>query len=52
LSRLKVIDDAVLHPQKASVDVGYLDWRFIQDVSACANGILQGKWLVEGSGIN
>jgi hypothetical protein len=41
-----------LHPNKASIDVGYLDWRFIQDVSACANGILQGKWLVEGSGIN
>ena len=40
-----------LHPNKASIDVGYLDWRFIQDVSACANGILQGKWLVEGSGI-
>ena len=40
-----------LHPNKASIDVGYLDWRFIQDVSACANGILQAKWLVEGSGI-
>ena len=40
-----------LHPNKASVDVGYLDWRFIQDVSACANGVLQGKWLVEGSGV-
>ena len=40
-----------LHPNKASIDVGYLDWRFIQDVSACANGILQGKWLVEGSGM-
>jgi glyoxylase-like metal-dependent hydrolase (beta-lactamase superfamily II) len=39
-----------LHPNKTSVDVGYLDWRFIQDVSACANGILQGKWLVDGSG--
>jgi glyoxylase-like metal-dependent hydrolase (beta-lactamase superfamily II) len=40
-----------LHPNKSSIDVGYLDWRFIQDVSACANGILQGKWLVDGSGI-
>ncbi len=40
-----------LHPNKASIDVGYLDWRFIQDVAACANGILQGKWLVEGSGL-
>jgi len=37
-----------LHPNKASIDVGYLDWRFIQDVSACANGILQAKWLVDG----
>jgi glyoxylase-like metal-dependent hydrolase (beta-lactamase superfamily II) len=41
-----------LHPNKTSIDVGYLDWRFIQDVAACANGILQGKWLVEGSGVS
>jgi glyoxylase-like metal-dependent hydrolase (beta-lactamase superfamily II) len=40
-----------LHPNKTPVDVGYLDWRFIQDVAACASGILQGKWLVDGSGI-
>ena len=40
-----------LHPHKASTDVGYLDWRFIQDVSACANGIFQGEWLVEGTGV-
>ncbi len=40
-----------LHPNKSSIDIGYLDWRFIQDVASCANGILQGKWLVEGSGI-
>jgi S-formylglutathione hydrolase FrmB/glyoxylase-like metal-dependent hydrolase (beta-lactamase superfamily II) len=40
-----------LHPNKSRVDVGYLDWRFIQDVATCANGILQGKWLVDGSGV-
>jgi glyoxylase-like metal-dependent hydrolase (beta-lactamase superfamily II) len=33
------------------IDIGYLDWRFVQDVALCANGILQGKWLVEGSGL-
>jgi glyoxylase-like metal-dependent hydrolase (beta-lactamase superfamily II) len=40
-----------LHPNKAQIDIGYLDWRFIQDVATCANGILQGKWLVDGSGV-
>ncbi len=41
-----------MHPEKEKVDVGYLDWRFIQDVASCANGILKGKWLVEGSGLH
>jgi glyoxylase-like metal-dependent hydrolase (beta-lactamase superfamily II) len=40
-----------LHPNKPPIDVGYLDWRFIQDVATCSNGILQGKWLVDGSGV-
>jgi hypothetical protein len=40
-----------LHPNKSQVDVGFLDWRFIQDVATCSNGILQGKWLVDGSGV-
>jgi len=40
-----------MSPNKGKVDVGYLDWRFVQDVASCANGILQGKWLVEGSGL-
>jgi len=40
-----------LHPNKSPIDIGYLDWRFIQDVANCANGIIQGKWLVDGSGI-
>lgn len=40
-----------LHPNKPQVDIGYMDWRFIQDVATCANGILQGKWLVDGSGV-
>ena len=40
-----------LHPNKSLLDIGYLDWRFIQDVAACSNGILQGKWLVDGSGV-
>ena len=38
-------------PNHPKVDVGYLDWRFVQDVASCANGILQGKWLVNGSGL-
>jgi glyoxylase-like metal-dependent hydrolase (beta-lactamase superfamily II) len=33
------------------IDVGYLDWRFLQNMSACANGVIMGKWLVEGSGL-
>jgi hypothetical protein len=33
------------------IDVGFLDWRFLQDMAACANGILKGKWLDEGSGL-
>lgn len=41
-----------MHPNHDKVDVGYLDWRFVQNVAACANGILQGKWLVEGSGLH
>jgi S-formylglutathione hydrolase FrmB/glyoxylase-like metal-dependent hydrolase (beta-lactamase superfamily II) len=40
-----------LHPNKSPIDIGYLDWRFVQDVASCANGILQGRWLVDGSGI-
>lgn len=40
-----------MSPNKDKVDVGYLDWRFLQNVASCANGILQGKWLVEGSGL-
>jgi glyoxylase-like metal-dependent hydrolase (beta-lactamase superfamily II) len=40
-----------MSPNKANVDVGYLDWRFVQDVASCATGILGGKWLVEGSGL-
>jgi glyoxylase-like metal-dependent hydrolase (beta-lactamase superfamily II) len=40
-----------MSPNKDKVDVGYLDWRFVQNVASCANGILNGKWLVEGSGL-
>jgi glyoxylase-like metal-dependent hydrolase (beta-lactamase superfamily II) len=40
-----------MSPNHDRVDVGYLDWRFVQNVSSCANGILKGKWLVEGSGL-
>jgi glyoxylase-like metal-dependent hydrolase (beta-lactamase superfamily II) len=43
--------DGFLHPNHDQVDVGYLDWRFIQNEASCANGILKGKWLVEGSGL-
>jgi glyoxylase-like metal-dependent hydrolase (beta-lactamase superfamily II) len=40
-----------MSPNNDRVDVGYLDWRFVQNVAACANGILKGKWLAEGSGL-
>jgi glyoxylase-like metal-dependent hydrolase (beta-lactamase superfamily II) len=33
------------------IDVGFLDWRFLQDMAACANGILKGRWLEAGSGL-
>jgi glyoxylase-like metal-dependent hydrolase (beta-lactamase superfamily II) len=36
---------------KDPIDVGYLDWRFLQDMASCANGIVRGKWLVAGSGL-
>lgn len=32
------------------MDIGYLDWRFLQDTSSCADGVVKGKWLAEGSG--
>ena len=38
------------HPNHDMVDVGFLDWRFVQDMASCASGILKGKWLSEGSG--
>jgi glyoxylase-like metal-dependent hydrolase (beta-lactamase superfamily II) len=31
------------------VDVGYLDWRFLQDMRSCVNAIVKGQWLAEGS---
>ena len=36
---------------KVPVDVGYLDWRFLQNMASCADGIVKGRWLVEGSGL-
>ncbi len=38
-------------PNSEKLDVGYLDWRFIQNMASCTNGILEGKWLVKGSGL-
>ncbi len=32
------------------VDAGYGDWRFLQNMAACANGIVNGTWSKEGSG--
>lgn len=40
-----------MSPNKPKVDLGYLDWRFVQDVATCANGLLEGKWLEPGSGL-
>jgi glyoxylase-like metal-dependent hydrolase (beta-lactamase superfamily II) len=33
------------------IDAAYQDWRFLQNLASCANGILKGQWLVEGSGL-
>jgi len=38
-------------PNHPLEDIGYLNWRFVQDVALCANGILQGKWLNPASGL-
>jgi glyoxylase-like metal-dependent hydrolase (beta-lactamase superfamily II) len=38
-------------PGDTPVDIGYLDWRFIQDMRSCVNAIVKGQWLVEGSGL-
>jgi glyoxylase-like metal-dependent hydrolase (beta-lactamase superfamily II) len=38
-------------PTADKVDMGYLDWRYLQNMASCANKILEGKWLVEGSGL-
>jgi glyoxylase-like metal-dependent hydrolase (beta-lactamase superfamily II) len=37
---------------RTGLDIGYLDWRYIQNMASCASGIVQGKWLVEGSGLH
>ncbi len=34
---------------RTGLDIGYLDWRYIQNMCSCANGIVKGQWLVEGS---
>jgi glyoxylase-like metal-dependent hydrolase (beta-lactamase superfamily II) len=36
---------------RTGLDIGYLDWRYIQNMCSCANGIVKGQWLVEGSGL-
>jgi len=36
---------------KPPIEAGYLDWRFIQNMTSCAVGIIQGKWLVPNSGL-
>jgi glyoxylase-like metal-dependent hydrolase (beta-lactamase superfamily II) len=33
------------------IDVGYLDWRFLQDQALCAGAILRGQWLNPESGL-
>jgi glyoxylase-like metal-dependent hydrolase (beta-lactamase superfamily II) len=34
-----------------TIDLGYLDWQFVQDFALDANQILKGKWLDDGSGL-
>jgi glyoxylase-like metal-dependent hydrolase (beta-lactamase superfamily II) len=36
---------------RTGLDLGYLDWRYIQNMCSCANGIVKGQWLVEGSNL-
>jgi glyoxylase-like metal-dependent hydrolase (beta-lactamase superfamily II) len=34
------------------VDAGYGEWRFVQDMANCVNGIMNGTWLDETSGFH
>ena len=38
-------------PNKKLDDLGYMDWRFVQNFATLTNGILEGKWLEDGSGL-
>jgi glyoxylase-like metal-dependent hydrolase (beta-lactamase superfamily II) len=38
-------------PTHPSMDIKYLDWRFVQDQALCGNAILKGQWLNPESGL-
>jgi glyoxylase-like metal-dependent hydrolase (beta-lactamase superfamily II) len=35
-----------------TIDLGYLNWQFVQDVALDANQVLKGKWLDDASGLH
>jgi glyoxylase-like metal-dependent hydrolase (beta-lactamase superfamily II) len=35
----------------AYFDAGYLDWRFMQDMSSAANGVVKGQWTKPNTGL-
>jgi glyoxylase-like metal-dependent hydrolase (beta-lactamase superfamily II) len=41
----------VRYANATPVDVGFLDWRFIQNMASCAKLVVNGRWLDEGSGL-
>jgi glyoxylase-like metal-dependent hydrolase (beta-lactamase superfamily II) len=48
--------EMIFHVTKTDVqdtmleDAGYGEWRFVQDMANCVNGIAQGNWLDEANG--
>jgi glyoxylase-like metal-dependent hydrolase (beta-lactamase superfamily II) len=38
-------------PTHPSMDIKFLDWRFVQDQALCGNAILKGQWLNPESGL-
>jgi glyoxylase-like metal-dependent hydrolase (beta-lactamase superfamily II) len=38
-------------PSHGSLDLEWLDWRFLQDQALCGNAILKGLWLSDESGL-
>jgi glyoxylase-like metal-dependent hydrolase (beta-lactamase superfamily II) len=48
---LQMAYGGILAPVREKIDIGYLDWRFIQNEAMAANGVFAGKWQTPGSGL-